>query len=67
MADQETTDEPRYTLREARSLLARQECLTDGHAIEQDVIRTAGGQTVHMPIWCSRCGGQFTETGGPWT
>jgi hypothetical protein len=63
VADTET----RYTLAEAERLLARRECLTEGHALEQEVVRTAGGETVHLILWCSRCGGRFTETGGPWT
>lgn len=61
-----TTEEPRYTLPEAARLLAREECMVEGHDLDQTLIQAASGRTLIMAVRCTRCGGTFTETGGPW-
>ena len=45
------TDEPRYTLAEARVELARQECGRQGHNLE--ILLSDG--TSPRSVWCRRC------------
>lgn len=49
------TDEPRYTLAEARRLLAEQNCRDDGHDLNQQW-RVDGGTVL---VFCGRCGATF--------
>ena len=47
------SEEARYTLIEARRILARQECAHDGH--DWDIV-TAYGASLPTGLVCARCG-----------
>lgn len=49
------TDEPRYTLDEARALLAAQDCASNGHSLNE--VRTGAGDTLW--VYCDRCPARF--------
>lgn len=51
----------RYTLTEARALLAREQCDTDGHDLEATVVRRVDGTVIRHLIYCARCSATFTE------
>lgn len=53
--------EPRYTLEEAREILARRECDQYGHDLNSSVIRGASGIVLRHVITCDRCGAHFQE------
>lgn len=59
----ELRETPRYTLDEARALLAREDCDRDGHDLETLLLRSPApsGRVIHR-VRCSRCGATFTET-----
>lgn len=57
----EPAGEPRYTLEEAARILARRECDTNGHDLEQNVLRRAEGTVVRILIVCNRCSAVFQE------
>lgn len=60
MAAKPPTDgEPRYTLAEARQLLAEQECAREGHDLEQ----ARSGAGAMLSVFCGRCGMSFTPAG----
>lgn len=46
------SDEPKYTLEEARQVMARRECAMHGH--DFDVLQKMGGEP--YMVLCSRCG-----------
>lgn len=50
-----TSERQRYTLEEARQLLAERECRHSGHELEQ--VTDGAGQVKR--ILCSRCGASF--------
>jgi len=52
-----TSEQQRYTLDEARQLLAEQECRREGHDLEQ--IRDVG--YVVIRVLCTRCGASFVR------
>lgn len=59
-APRDLRETPRYTLDEARAVLAREECDIDGHDLTTRLLRTVGGSVTHS-IGCDRCGATFTE------
>jgi hypothetical protein len=61
-AQPEEPAEPRYTLAEARMIVAREQCDQFGHALSNGRVYGAGGQIEHV-VTCVRCGAAFTEVG----
>lgn len=52
--------EPHYTLAEARTELARQECLTSGHVFDE--LKTLASQDPYA-LHCTRCGQRCSSHG----
>lgn len=59
--DDHPATEPRYTLDEARALLAAQDCASEGHSLNG--VRTAGGDTLW--VYCTRCSVRFVPVEAP--
>lgn len=59
------TEEPKFTLEEARQLVARQECDTNGHSIVTDFEEVEGSEeqepTTLQTVRCNRCDAIFEE------
>lgn len=53
-------DEPRYTLDEARAVLAARDCASHGHDLDE--VRTLAGETLW--VCCTRCPARFVPVGG---
>ncbi len=53
--------EERYTLAEAKQILARQECDREGHDLDATVVRDGAGRSVLHLVRCYRCKATFKE------
>lgn len=49
----------KYTLAEARAIIAQERCAESGHDLLQDNWRNSITKEMYVKVWCERCGTKF--------